>query len=139
MQKQKIYLEHANITVSNLEKSLNFFKTAFPSFVIRGGDKKEWLHFGNDYTYIALTLGNDGEGQPNGPSYSEIGLSHIGFVIDDIEGVSERLLAAGYKRNFPKTVEKYRSREYFLDDDGNEYEFVEYFSDDVAERNLYVD
>jgi len=38
-----------------------------------------------------------------------------------------------------KTVEKYSSREYFLDDDGNEYEFVEYFSDDVAERNLYVD
>ena len=139
MQKQKIYLEHANITVSHLEKSLHFFKTAFPSFVIRGGDEKEWLHFGNDYTYVALTLGSKGEGQPSGPNYAEIGLSHIGFVVDDVEAVSERLLTAGYKRNFPKTVEKHRSREYFLDNDGNEYEFVEYLSEVMAERNLYMD
>ena len=137
MQKQKIYLEHANITVSNLKKSLHFFKTAFPTFTVRGGDEKEWLHFGDDYTYIALTQGSLGGGKPNGPNYDEVGLSHLGFVVDDVKTVSANLLAAGYKRNFPTTLEKYRCREYFLDNDGNEYEFVEYFSDTIAERNSY--
>ncbi len=139
MQNQKIYLEHANITVSDMEKSLTFFKTAFPSFKVRGDgvSKREWLHFGDDYTYIALTQGSKGKSNSDGPDYSEVGLSHIGFVVDDVEEISKRLLEAGYKRNFPKTVDRYRIREYFLDDDGNEYEFVEYLSDKLEERNDY--
>ena len=138
MKDQKIYLEHANITVSDMEKSLRFFKTAFPSFKVRGSgtSNRDWLHFGNDYTYIALSQGS-GEAKSEGPDYDEVGLSHIGFVVEDATAIAKRLLEAGYRRNFPRTVERYRIREYFLDDDGNEYEFVEYLSDLVTERNDY--
>ena len=56
MKNQKIYLEHANITVSNLKEAIHFFQTAFPHFVIRGGgnETREWVHLGDDVTYLAI-------------------------------------------------------------------------------------
>ena len=49
--------------------------------------------------------------------------------------IYQRLSEAGYKEGFQLGDHPHRRRVYFHDTDGNE--FVEYFSDDPAERNSY--
>ena len=52
-----LYLEHANITVNNLQRAIDFFKTAFPDFKIRGEgvfNGRKWVHLGNNDTYLAI-------------------------------------------------------------------------------------
>lgn len=135
-----VYMEHANITVKNLEDAIDFFKTAFPTFKIRGGGSaglRSWIHLGDDTTYLALN--NEPKEDNPGKNYDKAGINHIGFVVSDVAGIAKRLLAKGYKRSFPKQVQKFRIRDYFLDADGNEYEFVEYLSENMEERNTYDD
>ena len=140
MKAQKIYLEHANITVSNLKEAVHFFQTAFPHFKIRGGgtEGREWLHLGDDYTYVALNQ-FDGRELLNRDNYDDLGINHIAFVVENVAEIVDRLLKGGYKRDYPSQFEKYRTREYFLDKDGNEYEFIQYLSEVVSERNRYED
>lgn len=139
MKQQNIYLEHANITVNDLSQSVHFFQTAFPHFKIRGGDTEleNWLHLGDDFTYIALEKAVVGMGDKSVKNYSTIGINHLAFVVDDVERLSDRLLDAGYKRSYEKANEQYRTREYFFDSDGNEFEFIQYLSEKVEERNSY--
>lgn len=138
MSKQSIYLEHANITVNDLEAAIHFFQTAFPHFVIRGGgnDLREWVHLGDDFTYLALNRATD-ETPDAQNDYDRAGINHIGFVVEDVEEISKNLLAAGYPRSYPKQNEQYRIRDYFNDKEGNQYEFVQYLSDKVEQRNQY--
>ena len=136
MKKQKIYLEHANLTVNNLTKTILFFQSAFPHFKIRakGNDTREWVHLGDDYTYIAInqTVGNTSSDREN---YDDLGINHIGFVVEDVNEIVSQLTKAGFNRDYPRQEEKFRIREYFADSDGNQYEFVQYLSDAVEERN----
>lgn len=138
MKAQNIYLEHANITVNNINTAVDFFQTAFPDFKVRGGgdlNGRKWIHLGNDTTYIAL---NEALIQKkNVKDYTQPGINHLGFVVEDVDIIAERLLAAGYQRDYPKQEETYRIRDYFVDADGNEYEFVQYLSDSINERNFY--
>lgn len=140
METQKIYMEHANITVGNLERSIKFFQTAFPDFKVRGGGSnngKNWVHVGNDITYLALNSHIDQDIDHHDKDYDKNGYNHIGFVVDDVASIAKRLLSAGFKRDYPKQIEKFRIRDYFADDDGNEFEFVEYLSDNSSERNNF--
>jgi len=134
-----MYLEHANITVNDLERSIHFFQTAFPHFKVRGGgvsNGRKWTHLGDANTYVAL---NEAITPLNiKKDYSGSGINHLGFVVEDVETIAERLLAAGYERDFPKQVEQFRIRDYFADADGNEFEFVQYLSEKEEERNLYA-
>lgn len=134
-----IYLEHANITVTNLERGINFFKIAFPSFTIRGEGKsngKKWVHLGNDNTYLALY--EKIAAQPVAKDMNAAGINHIGFVVENVQEIANRLTKAGYKRDYPKQIEEFRIRDYFVDDDGNEFEFVQYLSDKPEEKNKYT-
>lgn len=138
MKAQKIYLEHANMTVNDLDQSIHFFQTAFPDFTVRGGgttNGRKWIHLGNETTYVALNQAK--EMQHHEKNYSTSGFNHIGFVVEDVTEIAERLLKAGYKRDYPKQVENYRIRDYFLDADGNEFEFVQYLTEEINERNFY--
>jgi len=54
-----------------------------------------------------------------------------------LKAVCERLIEAGYNRDYPTENEKHRIREYFADDDGNEFEFIEYKSEIISERNEF--
>jgi len=138
MRTQNIYLEHANITVNDLQESIKFFQTAFPHFKIRGGgnDTREWVHLGDDNTYIAINqaLQND---LKMANSYDRIGINHLGFVVQDVEEIAKNLLSNGYKRDYPKQVEQFRIRDYFADTDGNQFEFVQYLSEVIQEKNSY--
>jgi len=138
MKTSKIYLEHANISARDIEQAQHFFKTAFPHFKKRGGgnETREWIHFGDDVTYVAITKVENIAGQYK-KDYAKTGINHIGFVVDNVDDIAIRLLAENYKRSYPKQIEKFRIRDYFLDADGNEYEFVEYLSDKNEEKNSY--
>ncbi|MEZ5003580.1 MAG: VOC family protein [Chitinophagales bacterium] len=140
MNSSKIYLEHANITVSDLNKSIEFFTTAFPHFKVRGGGEgnRKWIHLGDDVTYLALNEAKLTD-QSIINDYDTKGFNHIGFVVEDVKAIADRLMAADYQRNYPKQIQPFRIRDYFLDADGNEYEFVEYLSDKTEERNSYDD
>lgn len=139
MNTQNVYLEHANITVNNIDSTITFFQTAFPEFKIRGGGTNEgrkWVHLGNDATYLALNEAE--EFVPNEKNYDKNGVNHIGFVATDVDSLAKRLLESGFRRDYPKQVEKYRIRDYFADQDGNQFEFVQYLSDDITERNSFT-
>ena len=140
MKTQKVYMEHANITVSNLERSIQFFQTAFPDFKVRGGgtnNGKNWVHLGNDSTYLALNSHVDQDIDLHEKNYDKNGYNHVGFVVEDVDKIADRLLAAGFKRDYPKQIEQFRIRDYFADDDGNEFEFVEYLTNDIEKRNSF--
>ncbi len=136
--RSNIYMEHANISVKNLEASLKFFKTAFPNFTVRGQGEfndRKWVHFGDQDYYLALT--ERPNGRNNSKDYERLGINHIGFVVDDVNSLAERLQQNGYERSYPKQEQRFRIRDYFLDADGNEFEFVEYLSNRDEERNDY--
>ena len=137
----KVYMEHVNLSVNNLPEAVRFFETAFPEFEVRGGGEREnntrWLHIGTQETYIALTEApNDNQHEKD---YDKNGFNHVGFVVEDVAGIADRLLEAGFQRSYPLQEQRYRIRDYFMDAEGNEYEFVQYLSDKTEERNSYSD
>lgn len=134
-----MYLEHANITVNDLQEAIKFFQIAFPHFKIRGGgnEMREWVHLGDDDTYIAINQAKLSDLKVD-KNYDKIGINHLGFVVPNVEEIANNLLSNGYKRDFPKEVEQFRIRDYFADADGNQFEFVQYLSDKTEEKNSYT-
>lgn len=128
-----VTLEHANLTVDSIDACVQFLTTAFPEFAIRGRgmvDGRRWVHVGTDDSYIALNESPQ-KREASGP------LNHLGFVVDDVDAVSSRLEAAGYREGFVAPSHPYRKRRYFYDTQDLEWEFLEYLSNDPAERNDY--
>ena len=136
-----IQLEHANLSVPDVEEALRFVRTAFPDFRLRwdGHTLQGWraVHVGNDETYLALTEAPKAAAEEWVPYGGKPGLNHLGFVVDDAEGVRERLAAAGYHDSTFPNAHPHRTRVYFHDAFGNDWEFVEYHTDDPALRNDY--
>jgi len=132
------YVEHTNVSVSDVDEAIRFFCTALPDFRVRhdsGPGPKRWVHLGTDVTYVSINQMQDsasGKFLRHHPA-----CNHVGFVVDDAEEVRGRMLAAGYQEGFTPEPHPYRRRIYFADNDGMEYEFVQYYSDDHAERNDY--
>ncbi|MDO6721282.1 VOC family protein [Psychrosphaera sp. 1_MG-2023] len=136
-------LEHLNLVVVSLEKSLAFYQAAFPHWVIRGegqstwyGTPRNWLHFGDDYNY--LTFNDGGSGENRDLKSNSVGMAHFAFVTTNLQDVIDRLRLAGFELAKYSDAEEYRKNAYFIDPDGYEVEFVEYLSDIPAQRNLYV-
>jgi len=135
-------LEHLNIVITDIEKSLEFYKAAFPHWQIRGngemewyGAQRRWVHFGDDNTYI--TFNDRGTEENRDLKGTQLGLAHFAFETDNLDGVRERLSLAGFEPNNLGADEPFRRNHYFYDPDGFEIEFVEYTSDSPTERNLY--
>ena len=136
-----MYLEHANITVHDIDEAMRFLQTAFPHFAIRGQGKsgdRRWLHIGTDTTYVALNDASSvSKNKTPHKDYDGVGINHIGFVVENVNDIARRLEEKGYQASYPRTEEKYRTRIYYYDGSGIEYEFVEYFSEEPEKRNLY--
>jgi len=128
-----MHLEHANLSVGSIDAMFKFLQAAFPQCRVRGGgvqDGIRWAHVGTDNSYIALTE----VGRPA----PEVGdLNHLGYVVDDVESLARRLITAGFREGFISPPHPHRKRRYFHDPDDREWEFVEYLSDDPAQRNDY--
>lgn len=136
-----IYLEHLNLVVRDIPAAVKFYQTAFPHWRVREeaegewyGKKRRWLHLGDDYQY--LTLNDNGEGANRELSGHQTGLAHFGFVTNNIEALIDRLTRAGYAVSHSGAAETHRRNVYFIDPNGFEVEFVQYFSDIPEERNF---
>lgn len=135
-----LHLEHLNLVVEDIPRALSFYQAAFPHWRVRGsgggewsGKPRQWLHFGDDYQY--LTFNDNGEGNNRDLSSHQSGVAHFAFVTSDIDALTARLDEAGFSRSFDGAENPWRKNAYFIDPDGFEVEFVEYFSDVPAQRN----
>ena len=136
-----VRLEHANIGVRDSDGMIRFLQTAFPEFRIRhdatGADGTRWVHVGTDETYIALGQATAEPEQRWRPYEGIPGVNHLAYEVDDVEALRDRLKSAGYKDSTVPNVHPYRKRVYFNDPEGNDWEFVQYLSDDPAKRHDY--
>ena len=137
-----IHLEHVNLIVHDIEETLTFYRAAFPHWSVRGGDKGEWsgkprnwIHFGDDYQYLAF--GDNGVGENRDLAGHQVVLAHFAYVTDDIAGVIKRLVEAGFSIAKDGMDDEYRQNIYFLDPNGYEVEFVQYNTDIPNLRNRY--
>ncbi len=136
----KPYLEHLNMTSTDVDESVLFLLTAMPELRIRGGGEGEkarrWVHVGTDDSYLCIEDRGATEKGPHQP-YIHPGVNHLGFVVEDAAEVARRLRNAGYREGSTYLDHPFRHRYYFFDHDDNEYEFVQYLSDNPAEMNQY--
>jgi len=135
-------IEHVNLVLNEIEPTMDFLKIAFPDWKVRGqgrsewyGKPRTWLHFGEDDFYIALS--DNGEGEPRDLAGHKLGLAHIGFTVDDLDGLMRRYQENGVDPSVALTVGPSRKNVYYVDPAGIEFEFVEYTSDISAERHNY--
>jgi catechol 2,3-dioxygenase-like lactoylglutathione lyase family enzyme len=124
-------LEHVNLTVSELDRSLQFYREAF-GFEVRWQGKclinaevKPAAHVGvpGEPFYLALF-----EGDAAGPAqrdYAPPGINHFGFRVEDLDLAKQRAEAAGAKVHLEFEYEPGR-RFYVTDPDGIEIEVVTY-------------
>ena len=136
-----VRFEHANLCVRDIDVMIRFLRTAIPEFRIRhdgtGSDGKRWVHVGIDETYIALEQATD---QPESrwvPYGGRPGVNHLAYEVDDVEALRGRLESAGYKDTSLIRSHPHRQRVYFNDAEGNDWEFVQYLSEDPAQRHDY--
>jgi catechol 2,3-dioxygenase-like lactoylglutathione lyase family enzyme len=134
-------LDHANLTVRDVDETIRFLQIAFPDFRIRGEGKKwngaRWVHVGTDDVYLALEQARAEAPERWVPYAGKPGTNHLGFEVDDAAALRERLRAAGYPDTTVPNRHPHRRRVYFHDRDGNDWEFVQYLSDDPKERHDY--
>jgi catechol 2,3-dioxygenase-like lactoylglutathione lyase family enzyme len=136
-----VYLEHVNIVVRDMQSALDFYSAAFPHWKIRTrgsgdwyGTARNWVHFGDDYQYLAMS--DNGQGENRDLKRHDLGLAHFAFVVENVEALIKRMLDAGYEISIPLNEEPFRKNVYFIDPSGFEVEFVEYLSDLPEQRNL---
>jgi catechol 2,3-dioxygenase-like lactoylglutathione lyase family enzyme len=137
-----LHLEHLNLVVNDIPQTLSFYQAAFPHWAVRGGGQNDWygkprswVHFGDDYQYLAFN--DNGVGENRDLKGHQVGLAHFAFATNDIKGVITRLQEAGFEIAVDGAEDKYRENVYFIDPNGYEVEFVEYVSDIPSERNRY--
>jgi catechol 2,3-dioxygenase-like lactoylglutathione lyase family enzyme len=135
-----IRMEHANLHVRHFDDAVRFLKTAFPEFHVRSESVRDglrWMHIGTDETYIALNETNVDRNAELKPYDGRPGVNHLGYEVDDVDALQERLAAAGFRDSTYPNNHQHRKRVYFYDAEGNDWEFVQYFSDKSSERNDY--
>lgn len=135
-------LEHANLIVREIDATIRFLQTAFPEFRIRfdgtDTDGTRWVHIGTDETYVALTESTVDPEHRWVPYAGLPGVNHLAYEVDDVDALRQRLAAAGYEDSTVPNKHPFRKRVYFLDPDGNDWEFIQYLSDNPQERHDYL-
>ena len=119
-------LEHVNLTVSDLDRSVAFYCDLLEVPVRwKGPIDKDRLgaHVGNEHHYLALFQAT-AEGEPK-RDYLRPGVNHFGFVVDNLEATRQRALELGATVHLEADYEPGR-RIYIFDPDGHEIELVQY-------------
>ena len=135
-------IEHANITVRDIDATLHFLQTALPTWRVRGGGTMDWFgkpirwaHIGTDHSYLALQSG--GVGDELDWTSHQVGTKHIGIVVASVDAVVDRLVSAGHALDHWGGSDAFRKSAYFVCPGSVQFEFVAYRSDSVTERNRY--
>ncbi len=121
-------LEHANITVRDPDATAAWLCDLFGWEVRWKGDAISGgytVHVGNDASYLAIY--NPRKDLREGDtSYGIVGgLNHVGIVVDDLDAIERKVDALGFRTHSHADYEPGR-RFYFRDQDGIEFEMVEY-------------
>jgi catechol 2,3-dioxygenase-like lactoylglutathione lyase family enzyme len=122
-----MFLEHVNMTVTNLDRSIAFYEKALGLHVRWRGatpDGSPAAHVGDEKNYLAL-FESGAKGSRGEPDYEQTGLNHFGWVVDDLGAAKGRLAELGVRSHYEAGYEPGR-RAYFFDPDGIEIELVEY-------------
>lgn len=124
-------IEHANLTVTNPERSADLFKKLlgweerWRGKSQNGGDTVHVGEPANGATYIALYT-NDNVRADRGRRYSKgQPLNHVGLLVDDLDAAEKAVAKAGLEPFGHDDYEPGR-RFYFFDWDGIEFEVVSY-------------
>jgi catechol 2,3-dioxygenase-like lactoylglutathione lyase family enzyme len=122
------YLEHVNITVFDPEAAaldlvkIFGWKVRWSGPSLGGG---RTVHVGGERFYVAL-FAMDPEASKVKDSYRTRGaVNHVAVVVDDLQMIEERVVAAGLEPQSHQTYEP-GSRFYFYDREGVEFEVVSY-------------
>ena len=119
-----VRLEHASLTVRDIEEMIRFLRTAFPEFRVRGegksNDGSRWVHVGTDETYIALSPAKTDPAMPWTPYRGLPGVNHLAYEVDDVEALCQRMKSGGYRESTPPNAHPFRKRRYFYDPEGND-------------------
>ncbi|MBX2847588.1 MAG: VOC family protein [Acidiferrobacterales bacterium] len=122
------FVEHINVTVSNPKLVAEVLCQIFTWHIRWSGDALDngtTIHVGTDESYLALYS------HPEMTINSELdyktvaNLNHIGIVVDDLDAIEEKVLAAGFKPFSHRDYEPGR-RFYFLMHDDIEIEVISY-------------
>jgi len=137
-----VRLEHVNLVVKDIEPTLEFLLTAFPKWNVRGrgegvwrSTQRCWVHVGDDDYYI--TLNDQAKGPIRNINGITPGLAHLGFVVDDLDKIIERLSKSGFEIDIVGRDHPYRQTVYFCDPAGFQFEFIQYNSVKPEEKNMY--
>jgi catechol 2,3-dioxygenase-like lactoylglutathione lyase family enzyme len=118
------YLEHVNITVSDIERSAALLEQLLGWRIRWRGPSQlggETIHIGGDEDYIAVYT----KGAPVAHFAKGAPLTHVGIVVPDLDVAEAVVRAAGLEPFSHGDYEPGR-RFYFFDWDGIEFELVSY-------------
>ena len=87
----KARLEHANLSVRDVEAMIRFLMTAFPDFRIRGEGANRngirWVHVGTHETYIVLNQAKTESASQWIPYSGEPGVNHLADEVNDADSL----------------------------------------------------
>jgi catechol 2,3-dioxygenase-like lactoylglutathione lyase family enzyme len=122
------HLEHTNFTVTDPDATAKWMCDLFGWRVRWAGaamSTGRTVHVGTDSHYLAL-FSPGTPGKPTQNNYETVGgLNHLAVVVDDIKAMEQAVKDQGFT---PENHSDYEpgQRFYFLDQDGIEYEVVQY-------------
>lgn len=124
-----VRFEHLNLSCKSIDATRKFYQTLFPDWSVRAegvSNGSRWIHLGNHQVYLALN--DDPVGKRVHEIYENIGINHVGFVIEDGDAMKTWLEQQGIEY-YTMTAFETKHRIYVTDPDGNEIELVEYNPD----------
>lgn len=121
------FIEHVNLTVRDPERSAKLLNDLFgwrARWLGPARDGGRTIHMGDDQFYIALYT--PPAGSPGWDDFPKgAPLNHVGIVVDDLDAIERRVVAAGLEPFSHGDYDPGR-RFYFFDHDGIEFEIVSY-------------
>jgi len=122
-------IEHVNFTVADPTATaatlcdLFDWQVRWQGEAISGGFT---VHVGTKDDYLALYTGPNGKQTAAQNTYAQLGgMNHVGIVVDDLDAIEARVIAAGFQTGNHADYEPGR-RFYFRDKNGVEFEIVSY-------------
>ena len=101
-------MDHVNMTVKNLQKSVEFYKKLFGFEVKKEQPEEDSKIIGNDS--IKLCLYEDPQMSPEG------GIAHFGFNIENFEDIIEKCNSLGVEVLYDGPVKFEKSRSVYIKD-----------------------